>query len=68
MTIMSQTIMVDNETRRPFSSDTFDSGHTAESAAKRQRFRRSIGGEFINGWYVVRRKWWTEYQRYYEEA
>lgn len=69
MIIMSQGIMVDNETKRPFSHYTFDSGFaTMKEANAKQRFRRKLGVEFVNGWAVWRRSEWTEYQRYYEEA
>ncbi|MCA9368119.1 hypothetical protein KC887_07750 [Candidatus Kaiserbacteria bacterium] len=66
--IYSQTITVSNCTKRAFSAFTLETTHTAESAQARQRQRRQLGGEFVNGWYVVRFPEWTEYQRYYEAA
>ena len=60
-------ILVDSTTKKPFSHDVFDSGFAAMAEAnERQRFRRSLGNEFVNGWHVCRRPEWTEYQRYYE--
>ena len=64
--ITCQTIAVDNATKRPFRHERFETTHTPESAAARQRQRERLGGEFINGWYVVRNAEWTEYQRFYE--
>lgn len=63
---MCQTVVVDNATGRPFRNERYPTSHTAESAEARQAFRRRVGHEFVNGWYVLRAPEWTEYQRYYE--
>ena len=65
--IVSHSIIVSNETKRPFCRHIVETTYTPESARARQKQRRQLGGEFVNGWYVVRFPEWTEYQRY-EEA
>ena len=66
--MICQIVMVDNATKRPFSSSTFPTNHTPESAAARQLQRQQLGGEFRNGWYIVRRSDWVEYQRFIIES
>lgn len=66
--IHTQTIMVDSETGKVFGRWTEPTTFDREGATKRQAFRKRLGGEFCNGWHIVRRETWTEYQRYFTET
>ncbi len=69
MTILSQTILVNNETKKPFRNDIYPVGYESmETANKRQEYRKKIGHQFVNGWHVIQGNGWTEYQRYFEGA